>query len=108
MENCCSHSHTEGLSAGTEAATELIIEAASWNLEHAKIKASKDSATAQIDAIMMARDAKAYARTALMMCRKFCLDEDRHEAGARCLFEEASELLDTLPISMVPAGWYQS
>lgn len=101
MENCCSHSHTEGFNAGTEDATEVIIEAASWNLEHAKIKASKDSATAQIDAIMMARDAKAYARTALMMCRKFCLDEDRHEAAARRLFNEAGDMLDKLPTSMV-------
>jgi hypothetical protein len=56
----------------------------------------------------MARDAKAYARTALMMCRKFVLDGSDHEADARRLFNEAGEMLDSLPISMVPAGWYQA
>lgn len=108
MNNCCFHSHTDGFDAGTEEATAFIIEAASWNLEHSKIKASKDSATAQVDAIMMARNAKAYARTALMMCRKFVLDGSDHETDARRLFNEAGEMLDSLPLSMVPAGWDQA
>lgn len=83
-------------------AAEFILDAASSRLNHARMKAGEDSATAQVDAIMMARDAKAYARTVLMMCRHpvydgYYLEEDE----ARRLFGEAGDMLDKLPTGMV-------
>jgi hypothetical protein len=101
MENHCSPRKSLKVAAMALAA-EFILDTASSRLTHARIKAGKDSATAQVDAIMMARDAKAYARTVLMMCRHpahdgYHLEEDE----ALRLFSEAGDMLDKLPTSMV-------